>query len=96
MAAFEPRPKDEGAISAALRSVVTVEQAVVNPRDPSDRAFGLCFLDIEAMRRAANQVRVIHTGHGHVRTLGCESVVVRQALARLATVLIRPAARPNP
>jgi hypothetical protein len=100
--AFEPSQRDlkAGGISALLKEYVTEEEARTNPHNPEDRRFGLCLLDIAAIRIAAGGTAGVRykptarpLGHAHVQIYGCESVDVQQQLAVLAKV-VRPPSVP--
>lgn len=97
LAAFKPRPQDNGALSAYLKGYITPEEARINPRRPADQSFGLCELDVAAIRETTNgAVRVIYKptsgahGHAHVQVLGCEDEAIQHQLALLAVVIRRP------
>jgi hypothetical protein len=96
--AFWPSERDRraGGISALLKDYVSEEEARTNPHDREDRTFGLCLLDIAAIRviRAAG-VRYNPRGTGtigraHVQIYGCEDVEVQQQLVLLAKVVRAP------
>jgi hypothetical protein len=90
--AFEPRPQDNGALSAHLSE--DEAKAVLSKR----KGFGLVSLDIEQMKAGTSgKVRVEYFPtalNSHVRVWGCDGdIEVQEALAALATTLIPPTPR---
>jgi len=53
--AFMPRRQDQGAVSLLLKGLVTEDEAGRNPRNPSDRTFGLCELDVAEVREITGE-----------------------------------------
>ena len=97
--AFTPRERDKGALSAHLKDYVTEEEAATNPRNPQDKTFGLCVLDIAEIRAATNggvTTRYHRTtgplGHAHVRVYGCGDEALAHQVALLARVIRIPGA----
>ena len=86
-----PRPRDHGAVSLALKSMVTEEEARTNPRDPGDRTFGLCELDVAEIREMTGGVVSFwqKPEESHVQMRGCTDEVIAAFVASLARV-IRP------
>ena len=89
--AFVPRPRDEGCLSAHTDEAEAREELA----KPQHTGFGLCRLDIGAVRRATNgAVTVWATGpRSHVEIRNCGSPPVQLVLAKLAVVVISPAIR---
>ncbi len=89
--AFMPRPQDHGAVSLALKSMVTEEEARTNPRDPGDTTFGLCELDVAETREMTGGVVSFwqKPAESHVQMRGCADEVTAAFIASLSRV-IRP------
>jgi hypothetical protein len=91
LAAFVPRPQDNQALSAHLDK----EEAEAALASPALAGFGLCELDIGAMKDAtAGRVTVeffpTPNGRSHVRIHGCTDDEVRAILIALANVIREP------
>ena len=89
--AFMPRRQDQGAVSLLLKGLVTEDEAGRNPRNPSDRTFGLCELDVAEVREITGGRVSFEAvpGQPHVWMYGCDDVALAALIATRARV-IRP------
>jgi hypothetical protein len=91
--AFIPREQDHGALSVSLAGYVSADDARMEPT--SGQAFGLCELDIAAIRRIP-ELRVVYwptsrpLGHAHARITGCHTDALSSELARIADTIFPP------
>ena len=90
---FVPRPRDKGVLSAFLNRA----DAIASLECPEHAGFGLCGLEIAAMRElTAEQARIEFAptlspfGASHVKILGCLVEEVREALSLIAEVELQP------
>jgi hypothetical protein len=92
VAAFVPRPQDEGALSADLK----INEAMAALSNPKLKGFGICAIDVVTISaQCGPEVWVEATGPSHVRIHGCSDPHVQAALSRIATVLRPPTPTPE-
>jgi hypothetical protein len=95
--AFRPRAFEGVEISGSPKGYITEEEAVLNPRDPSDRRFGLCQINIEKAYEVTSGgvvVRYAPTsgryGHAHVVVTGLGTIYRQIRIAELAEIVRLP------